>query len=173
MQISTSPESSVGLSVKTQRFDITPSHPYAFFVFAKPSLARLKLQKVRYPHLARAQRSCLRASHTSAFFVFIGRVAPQFKLQKVRYPLCPPDLNGLPSRASHTFAFFVFAKPSLARLKLQKVHTTAPNFAHYRSCGYFGSVWLKSPNSLNILRRNRKVKKPSSTLVFFTHGSRF
>ena len=91
-------------------------------------------------------------THLVPFSFFSNSVGVRKKLQKVRYPLCPPVLNGLPSRAAHT---------------------TAPNFAHYRSCGYFGSVWLRSPNSLNILRRNRKVKKPSSTLVFFTHGSRF
>ena len=47
-------------------------------LFAKPSLARLKLRQVAPVEIK------------------------DFHVAMVRYPLCPPVLNGLPSRAPHT-----------------------------------------------------------------------
>ncbi len=151
-------------------FRLTPSeqgsncrsspHTYAFALLAKFALrTRARLTQVRYPHLARAPRSCMflwnlrnansyvtlvRTScfapsqvwlgsnferygirtwqelhapacvlHTPMPFSFsLSPVGLLLKLRKVRYPLCPPVLNGLPSRAPHTNAFLVFAKSS-------------------------------------------------------------
>ena len=61
-------------------------------------------------------------THLVPFSFFSNSVGVRKKLQKVRYPLCPPVLNGLPSRAPHTNAFALLAKFALrTRARLTQV----------------------------------------------------
>ena len=62
---------------------------------------------------AKAPRFGVLGTHLVPFSFFSNSVGVRKKLQKVRYPLCPPVLNGLPSRAPHTNAFALLAKFAL------------------------------------------------------------
>ena len=55
-------------------------------------------------------------------FSVLELIITKARFAQVRYPLCPPVLNGLPSRAPHTNAFALLAKFALrTRARLTQV----------------------------------------------------
>ena len=87
------------------------------------SPCELELALLRYGFSnAKAPRFGVLGTHLVPFSFFSNSVGVRKKLQKVRYPLCPPVLNGLPSRAPHTNAFALLAKFALrTRARLTQV----------------------------------------------------
>ena len=67
-------------------------------------------------------------------FSVLELIITKARFAQVRYPLCPPVLNGLPSRAPHTNAFALLAKFAL-RTRARLTQVRYPHLARaQRSC---------------------------------------